>query len=351
MLRELTPTIASRLRRIWQSREFPAPLLLPVAWGYSLLVRCRRLAYQWGALKSQRVGVPVLVVGNAVVGGAGKTPTAIAIIQHLQQQGRRVGVVSRGYGRSSDDVQEVHIDSHPSAVGDEPLLIRRTTGAATMVGRQRATAARALLDSHPDLEILVCDDGLQHYALHRDLEVCVFDARGTGNGWLLPAGPLRELWPAAPIAAVGQSLGNRLILNTGDKNLIPGFAASRRLADYALAQDGTRTALAKLVGPRPLMALAGIAQPERFFEMLKGRPITLAHTLGLPDHCTFDASIRAATDGFQVLCTEKDAVKLWPWVPQALAVPLVQEMEQAFWRTLDAEVTRCMDQRAKAAKL
>ncbi len=341
MLFTKPPSLASRLPHSWQSRNWLALLLLPISWVYGLLVWCRRLAYQRGWMASERLPVPVIVVGNLVAGGAGKTPTVIAIVRHLERRGFRVGVISRGYGRSDRTIATVTAQSDASQVGDEPLLLHRVTGAPVMVGARRVDAARALLQQTPDIQVLVSDDGLQHYALHRDLEVCVFDDRGIGNGWLLPSGPLREPASAAPIQGAGQTGGNRLVLHTGTRPRVDvaaglTFQTRRDLAHEVVDQNGQRLPISTLAeDARPLMALAGIARPQAFFGMLAAQNLPLARTLPLPDHHRFDASIIEATRGFRVICTEKDAVKLWPWVPDALAVPLVQDIPPEFWAALE----------------
>jgi len=172
--------------------------LRPASWLFAGLVAVRRALYQRGFYKTHRLPVPVIVVGNVMVGGVGKTPITMALVQHLKAQGWRVGVLSRGYGRKTSSTLAVTPSSNPHNVGDEPLLIARTCQVPVFVGIHRVEAGQALLSLHPDVQVLVCDDGLQHYSLARDLELCVFDERGTGNGHLLPAGPLREAWPRKP---------------------------------------------------------------------------------------------------------------------------------------------------------
>ena len=229
-------------------------------------------------------GVPVIVVGNVVAGGAGKTPLVIAVVRHLQRRGFEVGVVSRGYGRRTSDCRAVHPDSDPRDVGDEPLLIRRATGAPVFVARRRMEATQALRAAYPGLRIIVSDDGLQHLALARRLEICVFDDRGAGNGWLLPAGPLREAWPRRC----------DLILHTGERPAFAtGFRARRTLADEAVLADGSRLPLAALAGAK-VIAIAAIARPEAFFDMLRARGIAPVPCIPLPDHYDFDSWSRPA---------------------------------------------------------
>ncbi|HEY2256782.1 MAG TPA: tetraacyldisaccharide 4'-kinase [Variovorax sp.] len=317
------------LQQSWLRRGSLARLLWPLAQLFGALAAARRWLYRRGWLRSERVGVPVLVVGNVVAGGAGKTPVVMAIVRHLQARGMAVGVVSRGYGRNTDDCREVQEDSDPVQVGDEPALIRRATGAPVFVATRRIEAARALLVRHPATRAIVCDDGLQHLALARDIEICVFDDRGIGNGWLLPAGPLREPWPRRC----------DLVLHTGSRPAFAGFRSRRALADHGLRRDGTRVPLASLAGRR-LVAVAAIAKPEAFFEMLREQGLRLARASAMADHDDL-AGWQPPSDPEQttVLCTEKDAVKLWHRGVDALAVPLVFEPEPGFFSALDAKLS------------
>ncbi len=325
----------------WLTRGWLACLLWPFAWLHGLAVRLRRGLYRKGFLESRRFGVPVIVVGNVVAGGAGKTPLVMALVQHLQAQGLNVGVVSRGYGRSSHDSLEVRSSTPADQSGDEPALIKRATHAPVFVAAKRADAVRLLLAAYPSTAVVVCDDGLQHYALQRDIEIAVFDDRGVGNGWLLPAGPLREPWPER------RQQGLDLVLHTGRQPAFEGFTSTRQLADHATAANGSSVPLAALQS-RPLVALAGIANPEAFFAMLRERGLTLEQTLALADHHDFDADDLAACAGKTVLCTEKDAVKLFdkPGLAslQLLAVPLEFSPEPAFFAALDARLAPLLSQ-------
>ena len=334
----LRPTLQSRLLLAWTRRAGLALVLWPISLVFQCLVGLRRQLYQWGVFTSQRVDAVVVVVGNVVAGGAGKTPTVMALIQHLRARGLSVGVVSRGYGRQGTACTEVQSTSTPAEVGDEPLLIWRTTQAPVFVGPTRHAAALALLARYPQTRVILCDDGLQHYALYRDLEVCVFDDRGCGNGWLLPAGPLRESWPRQAVAPAGQHPDRLLVLHTGTQPAFAGFTAKRSLTPFAVGQDGAQVPLEQLRGAngKPLLALAGIAQPEAFFAMLRALQLPLAETLALPDHYDFDSAQSIFHEGYRLICTEKDAAKLWPLVPDALAVPLVFTPEPAFLSALDA---------------
>ena len=327
-----------RLTQAWLNRGFLAWLLWPVSLLMRLIVAVRRAAYGLGLLRSEHPGAPVIVVGNVVAGGAGKTPTVIAIVRHLQARGFRPGVVSRGYGRTGRDCREVTPDSPPELSGDEPLLVRRATGAPVFVATRRAEAARALCAAHPETDVIVCDDGLQHLALRRDVEICVFDERGVGNGFLLPAGPLREPWPRSA----------DLVLNTfetpGSAPTVPGFTARRALADRAVRADGSDLPLSALRG-RQLLALAGIARPQAFFRMLQARGVVPLVVQALPDHYDFSSWLWPSDAGMEVICTEKDALKLWPRHPQVWAVPLELTPEPAFFEALDRRLDATLSSR------
>ena len=322
------------LTAAWTSKGPLACLLWPFSVLFGLLVAVRRALYQWGVFKVRRVPARVIVVGNVVAGGSGKTPVVIALVRHLQAQGIRVGVVSRGYGRTATDCQPVRADSLATEVGDEPALIYRLTSAPVVVAASRVEAALRLLALHPDTQIIVCDDGLQHLGLHRDLEIGVFDDRGIGNGWLLPAGPLREAWPREV----------DLVLHTGQAPAFAGFTSQRTLAPYALRSDGTKISLAELAqnAEKPLLAVAAIAKPEAFFDMLRAQGLPLEKTLALPDHYDFNSWSHNADGRYTLVCTEKDAIKLWHQAPQAWAVPLQFTPEPAFLTRFDTLVSRLL---------
>ena len=328
-------TGSDRLRNIWRSRNLAACALWPVAALYGALSGLQRKLYQLGIKKSAHPGVPVIVIGNVIAGGAGKTPVTLATIAHLKSRGLRPGIISRGYGRSTDDCREATATSLPQDVGDEPLLMARASGVPVFVARQRIEAARALLAAYPHTNVLVCDDGLQHYALARDVEVCVFNNEGIGNGWLLPAGPLREAWPR-PVTAVLHSAPQA---PQGTPPSIPSFQLQRQLASYAITREGDHVPLAQLRGQR-LHALAAIARPEDFFAMLRAQSLNIDSTEGLPDHYNFQSWQRPSDQGLQVICTEKDAAKLWQVLPEALAVPLQLQVDRGYFDLLDAQLCR-----------
>jgi tetraacyldisaccharide 4'-kinase len=297
--------------------------------------------------------VPVIVVGNVVVGGAGKTPCTIALVNHLHSRGWHPGVVSRGHGRQASGVAHVGPASAASDVGVEPLLIHRKTGAPVCVAARRVDAALALRAAHPQVDVLVCDDGLQHLALGRDLAIVVFDDRGTGNGWLLPAGLLREPWPPSPGAPFRPHMllrQGRAGRQTAQQDEAPGmqvFGATRQLAIEAIGPHGQRIPLAQLQG-QAFTAVAGIARPEVFFDMLRDRGLVPAQEVALPDHADparYADLLREATTQ-PLICTEKDAVKLFALLapstpdatPKVWAVPLELVPDPAFLAAVDAHL-------------
>ena len=299
-----------RLQAAWSTRGALASLLLPVALLFSLLSALRRALYHHGLLHSHRLGVPVIVVGNLLAGGAGKTPTVMAIVELLRQRGFTPGIVSRGYGRRGTGLVRLHADTSASECGDEPLLMHLRTGAPVVVGRDRAAAGRALLLHHAEVDVLVSDDGLQHLRLARDAQVLVFDERGAGNGWPLPAGPLREPMP------VGVPPRSLVIYNAlSASTALPGSVARRALSgvvsldDWWRGKPASMPALHTLIGRR-VVAAAGLARPQRFFDMLEAAGLSI-HPLPLPDHHDY-ATLPWPPQCGDVIVTEKDAVKLLP---------------------------------------
>ncbi|TDP84548.1 lipid-A-disaccharide kinase [Aquabacterium commune] len=345
-------SLASTLQRAWLRRGPLACALWPVSCLMGMVVALRRLASARGWLHADKLPVPVLVVGNRIVGGAGKTPVTIAILQHLQARGLTPGVLSRGYGVTIDPAQPRLLDRDSVSTwsardtGDEPWLIFRRTGVPVMVGPKRAVDGRALLRAHPDIDILVCDDGLQHLALQRDIEVVVFDERGAGNGWLLPAGPLRE--PLDTAAGPGVTAPPLVLYNAARPSTpLPGHVGVRELGDVRALADwwaGTQTTPAPSPQATPgAWALAGIAHPDRFFDALRAQGWQL-QTCPLPDHHGF-ATLPWPAEVRDLIVTEKDAVKL---DPQRLALErpntrvwvsvLDFRPEPAFWTALDAAI-------------
>ncbi len=294
---------SNHLMQCWQQRGLFARLLLPIGWLFIALVRLRRLAYRRGWLRSRRLPVPVVVIGNLVAGGAGKTPLTLWLVQHLRALGRKPGIVSRGYGRRDNLIQKVGAGRTASEVGDEPLLLAQRSGCPVFVGADRGAAADALLSENPECDVILCDDGLQHLRLARDVEIIVMDRRGLMNGWPLPAGPLRE--PAERVSRV-----DALVLHNNDQIRAAGVPTFQMyLAGnefYRLDAPNERLLPAALQGLR-LAAFAGIGEPQRFFDHLMALGLSF-EPHAFPDHHRYtraDFSFPAEA----LLTTEKDALK------------------------------------------
>ena len=286
------------IERHWQT---PNPLLTPILWPlarlFGLLAARRREGYLKGRRHSEKLPVPVVVVGNVQAGGSGKTPVAQALVRALQERGIRPGIISRGYGRSGQGVHVLNSQSTAEQAGDEPLLLHRSTGAPAAVGSRRAEAGRALLAAHPEVQIIVADDGLQHYALQRDFELAVFPAADVGRPLaLLPNGNLREPLPE-------------------------GYLKQRRV-----------------------IAAAAIAKPERFFAELARLGIETERQIALPDHAAWQIADLPAADCYIV--TEKDAVKLAADTAQEVWVlPVCAELPEAL---VQAVIRRCLPGKEQA---
>jgi tetraacyldisaccharide 4'-kinase len=303
----LAARIEARLAREWQRRGALAWALTPFACVFGAIAALRRAAFALGWRKSVRIGVPVVVVGNVTVGGTGKTPTVIALVEALRAAGFEPGVVSRGYRAKIARPVAVTPASSPEQAGDEPLLIARRTGAPVWVCPDRVAAAEALCAAHKNVDVIVADDGLQHYRLARDAELVVFDQRLGGNGFLLPAGPLREPLTRRRDATLVNNPYDRALPpwpNTFALRLAPGDA-------WHLDNPSLRRPLSQFRGER-ILAAAGIGVPERFFATLRAAGLAPA-TRPLPDHYAFRSNPFADTDADAILITEKDAVKLGAW--------------------------------------
>ena len=287
-----------KLEHIWYARSPLVWPLLPPSALYCTLVALRRWAYHVGLKKVRRLPVPVIVVGNISVGGTGKTPLVGWLAQFLREQGYRPGLVARGYGgKARHWPQQVRTDSDPAAVGDEPVLLARVTGCPMAVAPDRVAAARALLE-HSDCNLILSDDGLQHYALGRDIEIAVIDGvRRLGNRYCLPAGPLRE--PASRLQRVDMVVSNGL----AGRN---EFGMQVQAGGAVNLLTGERRALESFRGERHY-AIAGIGRPERFFDDLRRAGLTI-EARAFPDHHAFLADDLAFADR-TLLMTEKDAVK------------------------------------------
>lgn len=289
------------LQREWTRTSLWQLVLRPLSWLFRMLSAVRRWAYRTGVFKTQRLPVPVLVIGNITVGGTGKTPLVIWMAQQLQNAGLRPGIVSRGYGGKHAAPLAVSGDSNPLVVGDEPVMIASRTKVPVYVGRDRIAAGRALLQAHPECDVVISDDGLQHYRLARDAEVVVIDGeRRFGNGQLLPAGPLRE--SASRLGAVDAVVCN------GPNGGTDSFEMRLQPEAFRHLLDASRTAVAADFAGQRVLAIAGIGHPGRFFGQLEHMGLQF-EARAFPDHHAYTPADLPGDAAGAILMTEKDAVK------------------------------------------
>jgi len=308
-------------------------LLMPLSWLFYLLSASRRLCYRLGILKSYRTQVPIIVIGNITVGGTGKTPLVIWLTDQLKRAGFTPGIISRGYGVNHHQSIEVSLGSLPSEVGDEPVLLMRRTGCPVFVNIDRVAAAKSLLQAYPDCDVIISDDGLQHYRMQRDIELVVVDAaRGFGNQMLLPAGPLRE-----PVSRLKQV---DAVIYNGKPVDLAGFEMSLQAKTIRRVDDPRIEASLDVLENVPIKAVAGIGNPKRFFQQLRELELVIEEHM-FPDHYAYRPEDLAFAGDAVVLMTEKDAVKCaafakqnWWYLPvdalldKALADYIVQKLRK-----------------------
>lgn len=298
--------MADWLQKQWYRSSIWHLVLIPLSWLFRLLSSLRRMTYRTRFFKTYRLDVPVIVIGNISVGGTGKTPLVIWLARQLQAAGFKPGIISRGYGGSNESPESVSPESDPNIVGDEPVLIASRTGSPVWVCRDRIAAGHALLEAEPDCDVIISDDGLQHYRLHRDIEIAVVDGqRRFGNGHLLPAGPLRE--PVSRLKEVDAVVSNGQL--PGDD--FQAFRMQLSAKAFHNVADPSITATADALKGKRLLAIAGIGNPERFFTQLGQMGLAL-QTHAFADHHAYRAEDLQdlQTEGIDaILMTEKDAVK------------------------------------------
>jgi tetraacyldisaccharide 4'-kinase len=316
-----------RLDYYWYTRSPWLLLLTPVSLFYRIVINLRRSAYRIGIFRSTRVSLPVIIVGNITVGGTGKTPLVVWLADHLQGKGYKPGIISRGYGGNADSwPQQVRPDSDPAIVGDEAVLLAARTHCPMAVAPDRVAAANALI-AHSECDIILSDDGLQHYALQRDIEIVVIDGiRRFGSGFLIPAGPMRE--PASRLQNVdlvvvnglGGGQEHRMRLIQGDAQNLQDPGRHRALTDFR---------------SKTVHAVAGIGNPDRFFRSLQQAGLRLL-THSFPDHYQYQPEDICFDDDLPVIMTEKDAVKCRHFAhADAWYVPLELRMSEEFCTRLD----------------
>jgi len=309
----------------WSRRGALAWLLWPASLIYGVVAVARRFFYRTRIFGSKHPGIPVIVVGNLVAGGAGKTPLVLWIAALLREHRWKPGIVSRGYQGSVREPREANIASDPAEVGDEPILLARRSGCPVWVAPERVEACRVLRERHPECDVIVTDDGLQHYALARDLEICVVDARRFGNDFLLPAGPLRE--PVSRLGSVDAVVVHGASGLKGFEMKLQG----ENIVNLTNAQDVRQ---AKSFTGQKVHAVAGIGDPGRFFLQLAGFGLEVVpHPF--PDHHPLRAADLDFGDEAPVVMTEKDAVKCKRFAKAHHWVfPVTASLDPAFGRWL-----------------
>lgn len=319
------------IQSLWYKHTLRSWLLWPLAVLFGLITGCRRWLYRKGIKSSSRAEAFVIVVGNITAGGNGKTPVVLALVEYLRARGIKVGVLSRGYGGTARAFPHLISPQDPATlVGDEPRLIASRTGVPVVIDPQRARGA-AYLANHCDCEVIICDDGLQHYALHRDMEIVVMDGRGVGNGHLMPMGPLREkpwrLQTVDMIIANGEVNSQLLTSKT------PCFSMTLKGTRFVNVKDLQRERTAADFTDSAITAMAGIGHPQRFFSQLTTLNITPQSTIPFADHYQFTPQdIPAGT----VLMTEKDAVKVGSFAHEdCWFLPVDAMLPDTFYQQLD----------------
>jgi tetraacyldisaccharide 4'-kinase len=323
--------------KFWYRRGAIAWLLWPASLVFGLLAFTRRVLYRVGILKSAHPGIPVIVVGNLTVGGSGKTPLVIWIAEFLKGKGCSPAIIARGYGASLPEPRAATLASEAAEVGDEPVVLARRSGCPVWVGPDRLQVAAALRAQHPEVDVLVLDDGLQHYRMRRDIEIAVVDARGFGNGFLLPAGPLRE--PRVRLRTVDAVVAH------GSR--VAGFAMKLEGEELHRMTDARERRPLKAFAGQKVHAAAGIGDPNRFFLHL-GRAGLKVMPHPFPDHHRFAAGELEFDDGLPVILTEKDAVKLRSRArPEWWVLPVSARLDTGFGAWLLGKLDEC--RRSKAA--
>ncbi len=338
--------VVSWFEREWTRKSIWQCVLLPMAWLFRCVSGVRRFVFLHGWLKSERLPVPVIVVGNITIGGSGKTPLVIWLVDHLRAAGYVPGVLSRGYGGIEPGPFEVGPLSDAQQVGDEPVLIAMRTEAPLFIGRDRVDVGRALLAAYPDCDVIVSDDGLQHYRLQRIIEIAVVDAEaGFGNGRLLPAGPLRE--PVSRLASVDFVVINeanndraRTCAQLSYPGILPAQPIFMRLSGHVFynVKDPDWHVLAGDLRGQTLHAVAGIGRPQRFFDHLRYLGLSVVEH-PFPDHHPYGEKDFEFGANAIILMTEKDAVKCRSFAREAWwALAVTASLDDRFGADLVAKL-------------
>ena len=327
MISAIKTKLEFKLFNIWQHKQGPAKFLRPISWLYCAIVVCRRWLYLLNIKKTEKISAPVIVIGNLTVGGTGKTPLVTWLTNYLKEHGYKPGIISRGYGgKARHWPQQVRPDGDPFAVGDEAILISKRTSVPMAVGPERLVSGRELLHYHPTCNVIISDDGLQHYALYRDIEVAVIDGKlRFGNEYCLPAGALRE--PLKRLKNVD------FIVANGDATQ-DEYVMRYRLTHACSLQNAKENQPLENFSGKQVHAVAGIGNPERFFNQLTELGLeVIPHPF--PDHYFYNETDLEFDDDKPVLMTEKDAVKCKRFAkPHHWYVPVTVEVQESFGKNI-----------------
>lgn len=342
---------AEHLQRRWYAKSAAwAWIFAPLMWLFMFVALLRRVAFARGWKKSTRLPCVVIVVGNITVGGTGKTPLCLALAQHLRAKHIAVGIISRGHGGKAAGVREVLPDADAKICGDEPVLLARRAACPVFIGARRVQAAQALLAKYPQTQVILSDDGLQHYALQRDLELALLDgARGLGNGQRLPVGALREAASRlnSVDAVIVQTRAAADNLPSLPKITTPRFSMQlQSAAPYRVFAPKMSAGISEFFGQNT-QALAGIGNPQRFFQSLRHLGLSLVKTQAFADHHDFCAEdLRDFSPDLPLFVTEKDAVKLQKLslavADNLWALPVTAHLDAAFWAFFEQSVAQCL---------
>ncbi len=323
-------SLSDLAEEVWYGGHPLSYMLIPLSWFYRFVILSRKILFSAGLLPITKLSVPVIVVGNIAVGGTGKSPLTIWLAEHLRQKGRKPGIVSRGYGgKLNQNVQQVRDDSNPLLVGDEPLMIVRNTGCPVAIGKDRSAAGKGLIE-HEAVDVIICDDGLQHLALSRDIEIAVLDGfRRHGNSRCLPAGPLRE--PVSRLKTVDMIVANNKA-QRGEYLMEYQYGQLQSVSNPDMKRDILSFENQSVHG------VCGIGSPEKFFSYLRRQNLKLIKH-AFSDHHHFESSDLEFGDDFPIVMTEKDAVKCEEFANDRMwYLPIQAKLSNAFIHRLDKQL-------------
>ncbi len=320
-------SLSELLEETWYNKHPLAYFLLPLSWLYRFIIFVRKQIYKAGLMRVNKFNIPIIVIGNIVAGGTGKSPLTIWLVDYLKQKGRLPGVISRGYGgKLNNSVQQVRVDSNPELVGDEPIMIARKANCPVAIGKNRSKAVEGLLE-HENVDVIICDDGLQHHALGRDIEIAVIDGlRRHGNGFCIPAGPLRE--PVSRLKNVDMVVANARA-QRGE------FLMEYTYDDLVSLNNPNITKPIQEFSQQTVNAVSGIASPEKFYSYLIRHDLKLIRHK-FTDHHQYEYKDLQFDNDYPIIMTEKDAIKCEKFATDNIwYLPIKAVLPDAFTHRLD----------------